>query len=115
MKKGVRKKTKPGDLIDDLLSKITPEFQEEVDYRMNLAAKIYWGMKAKGWTQKIFAEEMEKKDSVISRWLSGTHNFETDTLFKIEKKLGIRLLDLKIDFPGVKHKVLAPRVKALHK
>jgi transcriptional regulator with XRE-family HTH domain len=87
------------DIIGYLLSKITPESQEETDYRMELAAKIYYAMKAKGWSQKKFAEEMGKKDSVISRWLSGCHNFEADTLFAIQKKLGINLLDLQFDPP----------------
>jgi ribosome-binding protein aMBF1 (putative translation factor) len=76
---------------------------------MNLAAKIYRAMKAKGWSQTKFAEEMSKKNSVITRWLSGTHNFETDTLFQIQKKLGINLIDLregvsKVKLP-VKHKL----------
>jgi transcriptional regulator with XRE-family HTH domain len=80
--------------LADLLNKLTPELQEQTDYKMNLAAKIYQAMKARGWNQTIFAEEMGKKASVISRWLSGTHNFEADTLFEIQKKLHIRLLDV---------------------
>jgi ribosome-binding protein aMBF1 (putative translation factor) len=87
------------DIIGYLQSKITPESQEESNYRMGLAAKIYHAMRAKGWSQKKFAEEMGKKDSVISRWLSGCHNFEADTLFAIQKKLGINLLDLEHDSP----------------
>lgn len=87
-------KTSTKQPLTGLLSKITPNLQEQTDYKMNLAAKIYQAMKAKGWNQTIFAEEMGKKASVISRWLSGTHNFEADTLFGIQKKLHTRLLDV---------------------
>ncbi len=35
---------------------------------------------------------MGKKSSEISRWLSGTHNFTTETLWEIERVLNIQLL-----------------------
>jgi transcriptional regulator with XRE-family HTH domain len=84
------------DFSNDFLKSFLPKKaeQEKIDYRMKLASKIYDGMKNKGWNQTRFAEEMSKKVSVISRWLSGTHNFETDTLFDIQQKLGISLLDI---------------------
>lgn len=82
------------DLISGLLDLIDSETQSKIDYRMALAAKIYTGMKAKGWNQTTFAEMIRKDTSVISKWLSGTHNFETDTLHDIQKILEINLLDL---------------------
>ena len=81
------------EIFDRLISKITPELQEQIDFRMALSIKIYNGMKAKGWNKSEFALQMKKNNSVISRWLSGTHNFESDTLFDIQNKLGIKLLD----------------------
>jgi ribosome-binding protein aMBF1 (putative translation factor) len=35
---------------------------------------------------------MGKKPSDITRWLSGTHNFTTETLWEIERVLQIQLL-----------------------
>jgi transcriptional regulator with XRE-family HTH domain len=68
--------------------------QNRTDFRMKLASKIYLAMKAKGWNQSQFAEKADKQPSIISKWLSGTHNFETDTLFMIENLLGISLINL---------------------
>ena len=81
-------------LIDDLLDEITPEEQEITDKRMLLAARIDDAIKAKGWKQKDFASAMNKVPSEISKWLSGTHNFNSDTLFEIERVLSIKLINL---------------------
>ena len=82
------------DILDELLSEITPEEQRRTDKRMLLALKIEKAMKAKGWKKGDLAREMNKKPSVITKWLSGTHNFESNTLFELEEKLGITLVAL---------------------
>ena len=81
-------------LIHELSDAITLQEQEQTDYKMKLAAKIYKAMKALGMTQTQFAESMYKPISLISRWMSGTHNFTVDTLVDIQRVLGISLLDL---------------------
>ena len=81
-------------LIRDLSDAITPQEQEQTDYKMKLAAKIYKAMKTLGMTQTQFAESMDKPISLISRWMSGTHNFTVDTLVDIQRVLGISLLDV---------------------
>lgn len=65
--------------------------------RMRLAAKISDAMKAKGWKKIDLANAMSKKPSVITKWLSGTHNFTSDTLTDIEIILSMKLLSLKLD------------------
>ncbi len=81
-------------LIDELLNEISPEEREITDKRMLLAATIDEAIKAKGWKKKHFAEAMNKVPSEISKWLSGTHNFNTDTLFEIERVLNINLINV---------------------
>jgi transcriptional regulator with XRE-family HTH domain len=51
-------------------------------------------MKSIGMTQTQFAESMGKPISLISRWMSGTHNFTVDTLIDIQRVLSISLLDV---------------------
>lgn len=86
--------TKTGNLLDELLDSITPLEQSKVDTRMLLAAKIADGMKAKGWKNKDLLNAVGKENpSIITKWLSGTHNFTTDTLVELEDALGINLLD----------------------
>jgi transcriptional regulator with XRE-family HTH domain len=81
------------DFLDSLMSEITPEDQECTNQRMLLAAKIDDVRKEKKLNKGDFAQLMSKKPSEISRWLSGTHNFTSDTLSDIQTKLGISLLN----------------------
>jgi ribosome-binding protein aMBF1 (putative translation factor) len=86
-------------LLDDLLKEIPVKVQKAVTRKMLLAAKISDAIEAKGWTQKIFAERVNKDQSIVCKWLSGTHNFTIETLGEIEDALGIELLNI-----GVKPK-----------
>lgn len=79
-------------ILSEIFAEITPKEQKRTDSRMLLAAKIKDGMNAKGWRNKELAEALEQNPSVITKWLSGTHNFTSDTLSDIEDVLGIKLL-----------------------
>ncbi len=82
-------------LIADILNTITPEDQAKVDKKMLLAVKIADGIKAKNWKPKDLLAALGKDTpSLVTKWLSGTHNFTTDTLMDLERVLNIRLLDI---------------------
>ena len=81
-------------LIDDLFQSISNEELEKTEKRMLLAARIDEAIKAKGMKRKHLAEALGKSPSEISKWLSGTHNFTTDTLFDIERVLDTALIPL---------------------
>lgn len=81
-------------LIDDLLNEISPEELERTKEKMMLAARIDEAKKAKGWKNKDLAKALNKRPSEITKWLSGTHNFTSDTLFDIGKILNIELINL---------------------
>ena len=51
-------------------------------------------LKAKGLTQKDFARLLNKRDSEISKWLTGRHNFTTQTIARIETALGSKLISI---------------------
>lgn len=72
------------DLLSKILSEISPQEQAKTDKRMLLAAKIADAMKRKGLKKSELATIMGKQPSVITKWLSGTHNFELDTLLDLE-------------------------------
>jgi transcriptional regulator with XRE-family HTH domain len=62
---------------------------------MLIAAKIADAMAAKGWNKTLLMKAMGKTNpSEITRWLSGTHNFTTDTLIDLQRALNIKLLDV---------------------
>ena len=81
-------------IIEDLLNEIPQEEAERVHKRMLLAARIDDAINEKGWKKKDFAKAMNKVPSEISKWLSGTHNFNSDTLFDIERVLDIKLINV---------------------
>ncbi|MEQ8712057.1 MAG: helix-turn-helix transcriptional regulator [Cyclobacteriaceae bacterium] len=81
--------------ISEILDSVTPQESDKVEKRMALAMKIADAMKAKGWKKKDLKEAMgQRNQSVVTKWLSGTHNFTIDTLMDLEDVLDIYLLDL---------------------
>lgn len=73
-------------------NRISPELSKQIDQRMGLAVKIAETLQARGLTNQEFAYLMGKKASEVSRWLSGTHNFTTETLWQMERVLRVQLL-----------------------
>lgn len=94
-------------LLDELLQEITPREQTRTRNRMMLAARIADALTAKGWNQRQLAEKLGKNSSEISKWLSGTHNFTTDTLSDLEEVLGVKLLCVKEEEPRTVMHVVA--------
>jgi ribosome-binding protein aMBF1 (putative translation factor) len=81
-------------IIEKLMAERDSKQTAKVKKRMMLAAKIDDGIKAKGWKKKDLAEALNKQPSEITKWLSGTHNFTSDTLWDIEDVLDIELISL---------------------
>ena len=79
-------------ILAKLAANIPLKTIDTITKQMALAVRIDDAVKAKGWSKKEFALQMGKKPPEISRWLSGCHNFTTDTLWKIEEVLGIKLI-----------------------
>lgn len=66
-----------------------------LEERMNLLAdRIKFRLKELGLKRKQFAAMMGVKPPMITRWLSGTHNFEIKTLMDIEWVLNIEIFIL---------------------
>jgi Helix-turn-helix len=76
-------------ILDKILARVSPQDIAITERKMSLSILIADGIKAKGWTQKEFAEKVNKRPSEITKWLSGTHNFTVDTLTQIEFVLDI--------------------------
>ena len=78
--------------VEEIKKLITPERREQSKKRMLLAARIDDRIRERGLSNQEFAYMMGKKPSEISKWLSGTHNFTTETLWEIERVLNIQLV-----------------------
>ena len=70
------------------------EQKAEFDLSFGIAERISEILKAKGLTQKDFACLLNKRDSEISKWLTGRHNFTTQTIARIETALGSKLISI---------------------
>jgi ribosome-binding protein aMBF1 (putative translation factor) len=89
------KKTKvyTSKILEDFFTvKDTKEYKR-TENNMFLALRIEKAMIAKGWNRVRFAKEMKVSPSVITKWLSGTHNFTSDTLFDIQDALCVCLIN----------------------
>jgi transcriptional regulator with XRE-family HTH domain len=72
-----------------------PSWQWSTERKVqHLAEKIESRMRACGLTKKEFAVVMEVQPSIITRWLSGKHNFTVETIFDIERKLNFLIVDV---------------------
>lgn len=96
MKKQARQtaRTHHSTILEEFLALGTPEELARTENRMLLAAKIQDAMTSKGIGKKQLAEMMGQNPSVITKWLSGGHNFTVDTLTDIQRVLGVHLLAL---------------------
>jgi len=95
-------------VLDELLSLVTPEELARTESRMMLSAKIADAMAANKIGKKQFAELVGQSPSVITKWLSGGHNFTIDTLTDIQRVLGVRLLALdEKPVPEIRYQVSA--------
>jgi transcriptional regulator with XRE-family HTH domain len=45
-------------------------------------------------TQKDLADLLGKKESEISKWMTGTHNFTIRSIAKIERALNVSIFDI---------------------
>ena len=82
-------------LFDELVANVPKDISREFDLRHAVAARIEEILKRKGWNQADFAKAMGKKESEISRWLGGGHNFTLATSAKIETVLNESILSIK--------------------
>ncbi len=84
--------------LANLLDEITPLEQAKTNSKMILASRIADAMQIKNWKNKDLLNAVGKESpSLVTKWLSGTHNFTVDTLVELEKALNISLLNLEED------------------
>jgi ribosome-binding protein aMBF1 (putative translation factor) len=79
-------------ILEEFIALENPELTAVLETKMRLAAKIYAAMQTQSITKSAFAEQLNVSPSLITKWLSGQHNFTVDTLVKIERILNIELL-----------------------
>ena len=75
-------------LFRECLANVSDETRTAFNLSFEIADRIDALLKKKGITPKEFATLMGKRESEISKWLTGRHNFTTKTLASISLALG---------------------------
>ena len=86
---------KKNPLFEQSLANVSPEVREEVRLNMDIANRISDLLRNKNMTQREFAALLGKRESEISRWLTGSRGFTTRTLAKIAAVLGEPIVEIK--------------------
>jgi len=63
-----------------------------VDHSFDIVNKIHEILEKQGKTKGDLAHQMDKKESEISLWMQGTHDFRLSEIVLIESVLGERLI-----------------------
>ncbi|MEB2786376.1 helix-turn-helix domain-containing protein [Algoriphagus persicinus] len=71
---------------------VSDDVKRFVDHSFDIVNRIYDLSEKQGKTQRDLANLMGKKESEISKWMQGTHNFTLKSIAKIESALGESLL-----------------------
>lgn len=78
--------------IKDRAKKVPLEIKLMVSRSMATAKQISKILDKQGKSQKDLADLLQKKESEISKWMRGTHNFTFKTISKIEAVLGEQII-----------------------
>jgi transcriptional regulator with XRE-family HTH domain len=73
-------------ILDEFINLENPELTVVLE-------KIYDAMQLQNISNKTFAESLHVSPSLVTKWLSGQHNFTVDTLVRIEQILDIELIN----------------------
>ena len=82
------------DLFRQCLAAVPEDQKAEFELSFGIAERISEVLKSKNLTQKDFAQKLHKRESEISKWMTGRHNFTMQTIAKIETALGCKLINI---------------------
>ena len=80
------------ELFRQSLSAVSKEHRAESDLSYGIAERLDAILKEKGITQHELAQRMGKRDSEVSKGLTGRHNFTTETIARIEVAIGRKII-----------------------
>lgn len=94
MKKEATIKTIHNSLFQECLAAVPEERKAEFELSFAIADRIDEILKRKGMTQRDLAQRLGKRESEVSKWLTGRHNFTTNTIARITLALGAPVINV---------------------
>ena len=76
------------DKYRDMVAQVPHEIKEEVNLSFAISNKIDALKRERGLTKKQFADQIGRRPSEVTRWLSGQHNFTVSTLAMLSAFFG---------------------------
>lgn len=83
---------KRSSIIERRRTTVSPEVRRNVDLSFMIVDRIQSILDERDLRQKDLATMLGKKESEISKWMRGTHNFTIATIASIEQALGAPIL-----------------------
>ena len=80
------------DAFEEIIARTPESTKQEVSKNVAIAVKIIKTLRVQGKSRRDLARLLGKSESEITRWLSGFHNLELKTIYKIEKALGVDII-----------------------
>lgn len=81
-------------LFRECLAAVPEERKAEFELSFAIATRIDEVLKRKGMTQRELAGRLGKRESEVSKWLTGRHNFTTNTIARISLALGAPIINV---------------------
>lgn len=84
----------PNPLFRECLAAVPKERKAEFELSFAIADRIEEVLKRKGMTQRELAKRLGKRESEVSKWLTGRHNFTTNTIARISLALNAPIINV---------------------
>ena len=78
----------------EMVTRVPQEMKEEINLSFAISNKIDALMQERGLSKKEFADQLGKRPSEITRWLSGQHNFTVSTLAMLSAFFGKSIISV---------------------
>lgn len=78
----------------DMVHQVPDEIKEEINLTFAISNKIDELMRERGLSKKQFADQIGRRPSEITRWLSGQHNFTVSTLAMLSAFFGKSIISV---------------------
>lgn len=82
---------KKENLLKSRMQQVPKDIEEFVSLSFDISDRIRDVLETKGISQKELAKLLNKRESEVSKWLKGTHNFTLETIAKIGIALDTKL------------------------
>ena len=74
--------------FDDMLAQVPEGIKAEINLQFDVSQRVYELMQARGLNKRQLAEQLDRRPSEITKWLSGQHNFTLKTIAMLSSFFG---------------------------